>query len=60
MLDMEFALMNRLLQISTWSAKGIEQAESMMREAKVRETVWGKRTKKDIVPGVIIVINTMF
>ena len=35
--DTEFALMNSLLQISTWSVKGIEQAESMMREANGEE-----------------------
>ena len=40
-----------MLQISTWSAKGIEQAESFFREAKVRKTAWEKRTKKDILPG---------
>ena len=57
--DTEFALTNGRLQISTWPVKGIEQAESMMREAKVRKTAWEKRTKKDIVPGVMIFINTM-
>ena len=51
--------MNSPLQMSTWSVKGIEQAESMMREAKVRKTAWEKRAKKDIVPGVMIVTNTM-
>ena len=30
-----------------------------MREAQVRKKAWEKRTKKDIVPGVMIVINTM-
>ena len=36
--DTELALINNLLQISTWSVKGIEQAESMMREAKAKNT----------------------
>ena len=57
--DTEFALTNNLLQISTWSVTGIEQAGWMKREANARKSAWETRTKNDIVPGVMIVINTM-
>ena len=45
-----------------WSVKGIKQAESMMREAKARATIWQKRTKAIKVtqePGMMIVTCTL-
>ncbi len=54
--------MNNILQMQTWSVKGIKQSESMMREAKARIAVWQKRTKSlraKQEPGMMIVICTL-
>ena len=60
--ETEAALLNNILQMRQWSAKGIQQAVSMMREAKARIAVCQKRTKaiktrQD--PGMIICICTL-
>jgi hypothetical protein len=60
--ETEVALLNNILQMQTWSVKGIKQSESMMREAKARIAVWQKRTKSlraKQEPGMMIVICTL-
>ena len=60
--ETEVALLNNILQMQQWSVKGIKQAESMMREAKARITIWQKRTKtikSEQEPGMMIIICTL-
>ena len=57
----EVLLLNHVLQISQWAVKGINQAESMMREAKTRIAAWEKRTKHkvEVREGMLITFTTM-
>ena len=52
-------LLNHVLQISQWAVKGIVQAESMMREARLRIQALEKKTKKCLEPGMKSVFLSM-
>ena len=55
--DDDVSHLGHILQIGTWSVKGAKQADSMMREAKLRKDAWEKRSGKNISDDMMLVIT---